>query len=78
MIKDEELKPIYNMFTDSWKFYRKYADVQQSDEYWKAVIDEARQVAEKYDNAKLIIALILAAIGELERKYSDIRTFRTP
>ena len=65
MVTDEELKKIYGMFTDAWKFYKKYADVQQSDEYWESVLDESRQIAKKYDNA---IALLLAAIDELERK----------
>ena len=68
MVTDEELKKIYGMFTDAWKFYKKYADVQQSDEYWESVLDESRQIAKKYDNAKLAIALLLAAIDELERK----------
>ena len=73
MVTDEELKAVYGMFTDAWKFYKKYADVQQSDEYWEAVVDESGQIAKKYDNAKLAIALILAAIDELERKSKDIQ-----
>ena len=73
MVTDEELKKVYGMFTDAWKFYKKYADVQQSDEYWEAVVDESRQIAKKYDNAKLAIALLLAAIDELERKSKEIQ-----
>ena len=48
-------------------------DVQQSDEYWESVVDESGQIAKKYDNAKLAIALLLAAIDELERKSKDIQ-----
>lgn len=73
MVTDEELKKVYGMFTDAWKFYKKYADVQQSDEYWEAVVDESRQIAKKYDNAKLAIALLLAAIDELERKSKKMK-----
>ncbi len=73
MVTDEELKKVYGMFTDAWKFYKKYADVQQSDEYWEAVVDESGQIAKKYDNAKLAIALILAAIDELERKSKEMK-----
>lgn len=68
MVTDKELKTVWGMFTDAWKFYKKYADVQQSDEYWEAVVDESGQIAKKYDNAKPAIALILAAVEELERK----------
>ena len=73
MVTDEELKTVWGMFTDAWKFYKKYADVQQSDEYWEAVVDEYGQIAKKYDNAKLAIALLLAAIDELERKSKEIQ-----
>lgn len=73
MVTDEELKKVYGMFTDAWKFYKKYADVQQSDEYWEAAVDESGQLAKKYDNAKLAIALLLAAIDELERKSKEIQ-----
>lgn len=73
MVTDEELKAVYGMFTDAWKFYKKYADVQQSDEYWDAVVSESGQIAKKYDNAKLAIALLLAAINELERKSKAIQ-----
>lgn len=73
MVTDEELKTVWGMFTDAWKFYKKYADVQQSDEYWEAVVDESGQIAKKYDNAKLAIALILAAVEELERKSKEIQ-----
>ena len=73
MVTDEELKTVWGMFTDSWRFSKKYADVQQSDEYWEAVVDEYGQIAKKYDNAKLAIALILAAIEELERKSKEMK-----
>ena len=73
MVTDEELKKVYGMFTDAWKFYKKYADVQQSDEYWESVVNEYGQIAKKYDNAKLAIALLLAAIDELERKSKEIQ-----
>lgn len=72
MVTDEELKKVYGMFTDAWKFYKKYADVQQSDEYWESVVDESGQIAKKYDNEKLAIALLLAAIDELERKSKEM------
>ena len=72
MVTDEELKAVYGMFTDAWKFYKKYADVQQSDEYWESVVDESGQIAKKYDNEKLAIALLLAAIDELERKSKEM------
>ena len=68
MVTDEELKKVYGMFTDAWKFYKKYADVQQSDEYWETLIAEANAIAKKYQNNKLCRDLIIAVMSELERK----------
>lgn len=74
MVTDEELKTVWGMFTDAWKFYKRYAGIQQSeDERWQQLVDESGQIAKKYDNAKLAIALLLAAIDELERKSKDIQ-----
>ena len=74
MVTDVELRIVYGMFTDEWKFYKKYAGIQQSeDERWQQLVDESGQLAKKYDNAKLAIALLLAAIDELERKSKEIQ-----
>lgn len=40
MAADEELKAVYNIFTDVWKMYKKYADVRSDDEYWEDVVNE--------------------------------------
>lgn len=37
------------------------------------MVDESGQLAKKYDNAKLAIALLLAAIDELERKSKEMK-----
>lgn len=73
MTTDEELKTVYGMFTDAWKFYKKYADVQQSDKYWEALITEADTIVKKYQNDKLCRDLIIAAMSELERKSKEIQ-----
>ncbi len=73
MVTDEELKKVYGMFTDAWKLYKKYADVQQSDEYWESLIAEADTIAKKYQNDKLCRDLIIAAMSELEGKSKEIQ-----
>lgn len=45
-----------------------YADVQQSDEYWEALIAEADVIAKKHQNNKLCRDLVHAAMAELEGK----------
>ena len=68
MATDEELKAVYNIFTDAWKLYKKYADVRSDDEYWEKVVNESDSIAKKHDNGRLCRDLILAVISELERK----------
>lgn len=38
MVGDEELRRIYNLFTDCWRYFKKYADVRDEDIYWKNVV----------------------------------------
>lgn len=72
MVTNEELKKVYGMFTDAWKFYKKYADVQQSDD-WNPLVAEADMITKKYQNNQLCRDLIVAAVGELERRSKAIQ-----
>lgn len=67
IMSNEKLQRYYCMFTDSWKFFKTYADVKDTDEYWKAVVDETHKISKKYGECKIIINLVLAALAELER-----------
>ena len=73
MVTDAELKTVWGMFTDCWRFYKKYADVQQADEYWEAMVAEADVIAKKYQNNKLCRDLIFAVVDELERKSKEMK-----
>ena len=71
MANEDELKQVYSQFTAAWKFYRKYADVQDTDQYWENMIDEADQLAEQHGNGRLIRGLIAVVADEFERKYKE-------
>ncbi len=71
MASNEELMRIYNMLTDTWRLYRKYADVQGTDQYWDSLVEESRAISKKYGECKFIIDLVLAVINELERKAKE-------
>lgn len=73
MVGDEELKRIYNLFTDCWRFFKKYADVRDEDSFWENVVSESGELSKKYNNDKFAIALILAVIEEFERKAKELR-----
>lgn len=68
MANDEELKRIYNLFTDCWRYFKKYADVSTEDSYWQSVVDECGTILKKYGNDKFVNDLLVAVVDELERK----------
>ena len=64
---EQGLKLYYSVFTSAWKFFRKYSDVKDNDEYWENVVEESGKIVKGYENSRLNRDLILAALSELER-----------
>ena len=64
---EQGLKLYYSVFTSAWKFFRKYSDVKDNDEYWENVVEESGKIVKGYENSRLSRDLILAALSELER-----------
>lgn len=73
MMTNEELKQAYNMFTDAWKLFKKYADIRDTDEYWESLVDEAGETAKQFDNDKFIRNLVMAVMDEIERRAKEMR-----
>lgn len=73
MASEEELKRKYDMLTDTWKLYRKFADVKEDDEYWKQLVDESCQITRKYGECRFIINLVSAVMNELERICKEMK-----
>lgn len=73
MADNEELKRVYDIFTTMWRFFKKYADVKSTDEYWENVVEESIQIAKQYDNSKFVRALLLSVINELECKLKEVK-----
>lgn len=70
---EQELKCAYDMFTSAWRFFKKYAVVEDkdNDQFWEKVVDESSAISKQYGECKLIINLVLAGIAELERMYKE-------
>ena len=69
---EKELRRTYDMFSSSWKFFRKYHDMPDNDESWQAAVDESNAISKQY-NSKFANALLLASINELERMKKEER-----
>ena len=64
------VKEDYEMFSDIWKFYRKYREVKDDGDYWKQLINEADMIYHKY-NTQLCKSLLLDVLDEFERVYQS-------
>lgn len=65
----------WTLYADIVNFHRKYAEVQESDAYWTAVVDASSEVYEKYKTlpeGEFAKQLILTVLDELERVYRDM------
>lgn len=67
MVADEELKCVYNVFTDCWRFYKKYVKTKVTNEYWQNMISESEQIAKKYNGSKFAVDLLVVTCDELQR-----------
>lgn len=72
MVSSEELKRKYDMFTECWRLFKKYADVKNDDEYWESVVSESNAIAKQYGNCRFVRDLLLAVISELETKAKEV------
>ena len=52
------LEEDYNMFSDLWRFYRKYREVRADNEYWQDLIKDTDKIYAKYQT-KLCKRLLL-------------------
>ena len=65
----------WKIYGDVFAFHKKFAEVQESDEYWSAVVDEASALYKRYETVpekEFAKKLILTVLEELERIYEDM------
>ena len=65
----------WKIYGDVFAFHKKFAEVQESDEYWSAVVDEASALYKRYESVpekEFAKKLILTVLDELERIYKNM------
>ena len=65
---NKEMSTEFQYFGEIWALFKKFYHVRPDDEYWEAVVEEGNAIVQKYNNLPLCRNLVLAVIGELERK----------
>ena len=66
----EELKQIYDIFTDCWRLYKKlYPPGRPEDDvYWQGVVKEIEVLRKNHHHSRLCEDLLLAVAKDLENK----------
>ena len=65
----------WKIYGDVFAFHKKFAEVQESDEYWSTVVDEASALYKRYESVpekEFAKQLILTVLDELERIYKNM------
>ena len=70
---NKEMSTEFQYFGDVWTFFKKYYHVRPDDDYWEELMEEASAIGQKYEQQRLCKDLLLAVIGELERKEKAMR-----
>lgn len=54
----------YRMFSDVWKFYKKYRIVENEIDYWEDVIRDGQIICRRYKDRNLLCVKLILAIIE--------------
>lgn len=66
-MKNEKLKIYFELFTDFWKFFKKYSDVKDTEGYWQAVENDGQRLRAKYGKTTFVSRVLAEIQLELER-----------
>lgn len=73
-MSEADLKNVYQCFTDSWRLFKKYSNIRQTDNArWEELVNESSEIAKTYGNCKLARGLLMETIGELERRSKEAK-----
>lgn len=62
----------WQIYGDVWNYHKKFADIQESDEYWDNVVKFTGEVYRKYEGkpeGEFAKQLVLCVVDELDRTY---------
>ena len=62
--------PEFQMFQEFWTIFQNFGQVENTEEYWKELINSSRKFSEKY--GEFGKQLMIATYEELERRIPEI------
>ena len=64
---DTELKQRHEIVQAAWQLLKSHSDIQDTDEYWEQLVNEATEIYEKY-KTQFAKDMMIAVLNELERE----------
>lgn len=72
----EELKKLYEIFSESWLYLKNHSNPDDTDTFWDTLRDDGSAIGKKYDDPiehQLAVDLVVAANGVIQRYYRKAR-----
>lgn len=66
-----DIREAWQVFTDVWKFYKEFWEINNTDEYWDDVVIKADEICRE-NPSELKKALVLAVLVDMERRAKEI------
>lgn len=63
----QQMPTEFQFFADCWNFFGRFYEVENSDKYWEAAVNESAAINERY-KSPLCKDLLVSILKELQRK----------
>lgn len=73
-MSEEELRNYYEVYTDSWKLFRKYSNPNETEEFWDSLRDAVDVIFRKHGRSHFAEKVLLATVNEIDRIYKERRS----
>ena len=71
-MKEDKLREYFSLYTDCWKFFRKYAELigqMEEEQFWQQAVNESEELFRKYQKSEFAKKMLAATMGELDEIY---------
>ena len=66
-MKDNMTEEYYDVISDAWKLMHKHIDGSDTDEYWKEIIFETKEISKKHGETPFVRSMMNDIVSELHR-----------
>lgn len=60
------------MYQEVYEYHKKYIVIQNTEDYWDQMTKESCEIAFRYNNHPFIVALLVAVVEDITRRYQAI------